>query len=170
MAVAEKIYAQSYGYLQEEQHGYSSYERAYSEHSYQEAPERQKIKRTRNRPQPQQGEVAVQGFSGQELRQLLAAVVCIGILLIGILVLNAYAASIQVTINALTKENATLENEIDTLNMKIDSNTSIAQIETYAMEELNMAYPKSDQCIYIEDGAKLRADFAQTLKEKAYDE
>ena len=170
MAVAERVYTQSYGYRQEERYAYGNYEQAYRGREYEGVPERKKIKRTRERPQPAEQEVPVQGVTIKELRQLLAAVLCAGILLIGVLVLNAYAASIQVTINTLTKENITLENEIDTLNAKIDGSTSIEQIESYAMKELNMSYPKSGQSVYIEKDAKLEEGFAQKLKEKAYSE
>ena len=93
----------------------------------------------------------------------------IWILLIGLLVINAYAASIQCSINDLTRENLSIEDEIDTLNMKIDSSTSIEQIESYAMDKLNMSYPKSNQCIYIEEDAALMDNFASMLRQKAYE-
>ena len=170
MAVAERIYTQSYGYIQEERYAYTSYEQAYPERRYKESPEKQKIKRTRSRPQAGEREAAPQGFSGRELRQLITTALGLGILLIGILILNAYAASIQVTINTLTKENITLENEIDALNAQIDGSSSIEQIESYAMDKLNMTYPKSEQCIYIEKDAVLENGFAQKLRENAYKE
>ena len=54
------------------------------------------------------------------------------------------------------------------LNMKIDQSTSIEQIESYAMKNLNMRYPKSSQCIYIEENAKLTKNFSQVIRQKAY--
>ena len=94
--------------------------------------------------------------------------VFVAVLLIGTLVLNAYAANIQCSINSLTKANMSLEDEIDVLNMKIDESTSIEQIESYAMKELHMRYPKSSQCIYIEEDTKLMDNFGQVLRQKAY--
>ena len=56
----------------------------------------------------------------------------------------------DIRINDLKKANMELEDEIDALNMKIYTGTSIEQIESYAMNELKMRYPTSSQCIYIE--------------------
>lgn len=138
------------------------------------APERQddrgRIKRSRERPQRNEAESVTnaQGLTAKELRGLLLVAVFIGAILIGLLVLNAYAASLQCQINKLTKENITLENEIDTLQMKVDSSTSIEQIESYAMDELKMTYPKAGQCIYISKDARLPDNFAAIIKEKTY--
>lgn len=160
------------------QAGYTAgYPEREGENGYKEYQER--VRRTRQRPQnPQaagsEGDVASAGNSGQaisvqELRQLIGIAVLIGVLLIGLLVINAYAASIQCSINDITKANLLIEDEIDTLNMKIDSSTSIEQIESYAMKKLNMNYPKSNQCIYITEDTVLMEDFSAVLRRKAYE-
>ncbi len=103
-----------------------------------------------------------------ELRQIIVAAVCIAVLLIGLLILNAYAVNVQCNINALTKSNRALQDEIDQLNMQIDGSTSISQVEAYAMDKLNMHYPTNGQNIYISEDAKLPENFAYQLKKRAY--
>ena len=36
------------------------------------------------------------------------------------------------------------------------------------MKNLNMRYPKSSQCIYIEENARLADNFSQLIRQKAY--
>lgn len=168
MAVNERTYTRSYEY-QPLYTGATAFQPAYPE---RESEQPKRVRRTRERPQAQTAETAVhtgQGITLQELHQLIGVAVIVGILLIGLLVVNAYAASIQCSINDLTRENLSIEDEIDTLNMKIDSSTSIEQIESYAMDKLNMSYPKSNQCIYIEEDAALMDNFASMLRQKAYE-
>ncbi len=171
MAVKERTYTRSYEY-QPLYTGATAFQPAYPD---QEKEQPNRVRRTRERPKPDTAETVqsasrnTQAITLQELRQLIGMAVVIGILLIGMLVINAYAASIQCSINELTKANLSIEDEIDTLNMKIGSGTSIEQIESYAMKELNMNYPKSSQCIYIEEDAALMDNFAAVLRQKAYE-
>ena len=168
MAVSERTYERSYEY-QPLYTGAAAYQ---SVSPQREAEEAERIRRTRPRPKAQpevQRGSGGQGLSLQELAQLIAIAVMVGVLLIGLLVINAYAASLQCSINDLTKANMTLEDEIDALNMKIDTSTSIEQIESYAMDELNMRYPASNQCIYIGEDAVLMDHFAASIRQKAYE-
>ena len=168
MAADKRTYTRSYEY-QPLYTGAAAFQPAYPE---RESEERKKVKRTRQRPQPAvetEAQPAGQSLTIQELRQLIVMAVMVGVLLIGMLVVNAYAVSIQCSINELTRANMALEDEIDTLNMKIDSSTSIEQIETYAMKELKMVYPKSSQCIYIAEDAVLTENFASVIRQRAYE-
>ena len=168
MAVNERTYERSYEY-QPLYTGAAAYQSAYPQKDSDEA---KRVRRTRPRPtvQPEaETEYAGQGLSLQELRQLIAIAVIVGILLIGLLVVNAYAASLQCSINDLTRANMALEDEIDALNMKIYTGTSIEQIESYAMDELNMKYPVSSQCIYIDEDAVLMDNFAASIRQRAYE-
>jgi cell division protein FtsL len=168
MAVNERTYERSYEY-----HplytGAAAFKPAYPQ---TESEEFKRVRRTRVRPKAEpevQTEYAGQGLSLQELRQLIAIAVIVGVLLIGLLVINAYAASLQCSINDLTKANIALEDEIDTLNMKIYTSTSIEQIESYAMDELKMRYPTSSQCIYIGEDSVLMDNFAASIRKRAYE-
>ena len=102
MAVNERTYTRSYEY-QPLYTGAAAFQPAYPE---RESEESRKVKRTRERPKSAvEAEVqpAGQSLTIQELRQLIVMAVVVGILLIGMLVVNAYAVSIQCSINELTK-------------------------------------------------------------------
>ena len=91
-----------------------------------------------------------------------------GALLVGTVWMSAKATQIKYSINRTNNEIRLLENEINTLNIKIQSANGIEYVEEYAIDKLGMRYPKSNQCIYIEEGASVRADLAAKIKEKAY--
>lgn len=168
MAVKERTYTRSYEY-QPLYTGATAYQPAYPD---RESEESRRLRRTRQRPKPETempAEPSGQSLTIQELRQLIVMAMLVGVLLIGMLVVNAYAVSLQCSINDLTEANIALEDEIDSLNMKIDSSTSIEQIESYAMDELNMRYPRSNQCIYIEEDAALMENFASVIRRRAYE-
>jgi cell division protein FtsL len=179
MAEAESAYRYKYVEEQEQAYGYGNLMRAegyplrYGTYPEWEREE-ERIRRTRERPrpkaQPRRKPKSSGGLTVAELKQIMAVTVFVALLLIGVLVLNAYAASLQCSINTLTKKNLQIQDEIDVLNMEIDSSTSIEQIESYAMKNLNMSYPKSGQVIYISKGTQVEKNFAQKLKEKAYGE
>ncbi|MBQ8564188.1 MAG: hypothetical protein IJ443_09925 [Firmicutes bacterium] len=168
MAVNERTNSSSYEY-QPLYTGAAAFQPAYPQ---KETEEPKRVRRTRARPKAEtqgQTQYVNQGLTLQELHQLIGIAVLVGVLLIGLLVVNAYAASVQCSINDLTKANIALEDEIDTLNMKIYSSTSIEQIESYAMDELKMRYPTSSQCIYIEEDAVLMDNFASVIRQRAYE-
>lgn len=176
MAASERAYSSSYyeynSAYQERQRTPLYYD-GVGAYPGQDAEEDRRIRRTRERPkrenvQPHRSKPQPTGLTVAELRQLVAVAAFVAVLLIGVLVLNAYAANIQCSINKITKQNMALEDEIDELNMKIDSSTSIEQIESYAMKNLNMSYPKNGQSIYISKDTPLMDNFSQVLKEKAY--
>jgi len=134
--------------------------------------EGERVRRTRERPKRRAAvteETAVSPLSAVEFRQILTAIILIGVILMGTLALNAYATSIQYNINSLTKQNLQLENDIKTMNMKIDSNTSIEKIESYATGKLKMTYPKSTQVVHIAEDAVVADNFAEMLRKKAYE-
>ena len=93
-----------------------------------------------------------------------------GSLLVGTVWMSAKATQIKYSINRTNSEIRLLENEINTLNIKIQSSNGIEYVEEYAIDKLGMRYPKSSQCIYIEEGTAVRDDLADIIKEKAYSE
>lgn len=151
--------------------------RAYtSEYYYNAAPQTQpeRVKRTRKRPEinterqqekkPQSGTL-----SSANLRVLIFAVLAIGIMLIGIVVVNAQAAKLQYSINQLRNENNIIENENDMMRIKMDTNTGINQLETYAVEELGMHYPQGSECVHLSSVAESDGSLADLIRQKAYE-
>ena len=104
------------------------------------------------------------------LAKTTAVLIFAGMLLIGTVFLTAKATEIKYSINTLTRQNVTLQKEIDVLEVKIGSANSIESIEAYATEKLGMRYPKANQCIYLTVDSAATQDLVQRIKEKAYRE
>ena len=62
----------------------------------------------------------------------------------------AVIGNLKYDIHYLKKELRQEEIRLDELRAKVDTNTSIREIEQRAKEELNMDYPKKNQIRYIE--------------------
>ena len=146
-----------------------------SEYNFGFAPEQQpeRDKRTRQRPQTQpeikksparqSGTISVDTF-----RTLIVGVLAIGIILIGMVIVNAHTASLQYSVNQLENQNAILQSEVDMLEVKIGSNTSINQLEEYAMTQFGMHYPDGNECIHLAAVEAPDGNFADLIRQKAY--
>lgn len=108
------------------------------------------------------------GITAKDKTRLILLTFFIGILCIGLILATAYAASIKFSNNALIKENAVIQGEIENLNVKIESGTNIQILESKAVTELGMVYPNSEQKIYLGEIENDMNDFALVLKEQAY--
>lgn len=148
--------------------------RAYtSEYSFNFVPEVQpeRVRRTRQRPevntkeQPKQG----QGLTPAALRTLIVAVVAIGIMLMGIVVVNAQAAKLQYSINQLRNQNSIMETEITMLSLELDTARGISQLETYASDKLKMHYPQGSECVHLSAVESPGKSLANTIRQKAYE-
>ena len=144
------------------------------DYNYNYAPEiqRERIKRTRKRPETdknlkkQQQEKA---YKAAVLRSLIVAVIAVGVLLIGMIVVNAHAAKLQYSINQLRSENGILKTEIDMLTIKLDSSNTINQLETYATDELGMYYPQGSECIHLSTIEPSEESLTELIRQKAYE-
>jgi cell division protein FtsL len=150
-----------------------------TEYSYKFEPEIQpeRIKRTRQRPEKKRKaaepkhEKHSQGgtLSSRSLRVLVTTSFAIGILLIGIVLINAQAAKFQYSINQLRNENKILESEISMLALKIDTSAGISQLEAFATEELGMHYPQGSECIYLSNVSESDGSLSELIRQKAYE-
>lgn len=148
--------------------------RAYTaEYQYGFAPEVQpeRVRRTRQRPetnrQPEQRQETI--FTPDVLRTLIIAVVMIGVLFICMVVVNAQAAKFQYSINQLRSQNSVLENEIGSLNIKIERERGIRNLEEYAVGKLGMFYPQGEQCVHVSTLDAAEGSLAELIKQKAYE-
>ncbi len=149
--------------------------RAYtSEYNFSAIPEKapERVRRTRQRPQinkqtkqPKQEELLTPAV----LRTLIAAVVMISFIFIGLVVINAHSAKLQYSINQLKNQNTLLENEISTLQVKVERETGIERLEAYAINELGMVYPAGSQCIHLSSMEVGEESLSQLIKEKVYE-
>lgn len=149
--------------------------RAYtSEYTFNFAPEVQpeRVRRTRQRPERQveQPKRAPQSgtLSQDTLRALIVGVLAMGVILIAMVIVNAHTASLQYDVNQLESQNAILQSEVDMLEVKIGSNTSINQLEEYAAANLAMHYPEGNECIHLATVELPKGNLADIIREKAY--
>lgn len=150
--------------------------RAYtSEYSFNFTPEvrPERVRRTRQRPErPVEKQVrrAPESvtLSQDTLRVLIAGVLAIGVILIAMVIVNAHTASLQYDVNQLESQNAILQSEVDMLEVKIGSNTSINQLEEYAATNLAMHYPEGNECIHLSSVDLPEGNLADIIRQKAY--
>ena len=150
--------------------------RAYtSEYSFNFTPEvrPERVRRTRQRPEkPVEKQVRRAPESGtlsqDTLRALIAGVLAIGVILIAMVIVNAHTASLQYDVNQLESQNAILQSEVDMLEVKIGSNTSINQLEEYAATNLAMHYPEGNECIHLSSVDLPEGNLADIIRQKAY--
>ncbi|MDR3243029.1 MAG: hypothetical protein LBT34_03785 [Clostridiales Family XIII bacterium] len=115
-------------------------------------PERQK------RPGLSAGEKAIMVFF-----IALAGAVCVGVILV-----TAYAASIQHGINMAAERTADIRDEIAELNIRLKRDASVEIVEQRALYELGMVYPSDGQLVYLREAEPPVREFAQYIKENAY--
>ena len=149
--------------------------RAYTaEYQFNLKPEAQpeRVRRTRQRPQvhtpePKYEQTTI--LTPANLRTLIIAVVMVGILLIGTVVVNAQTAKLQYNINQLKNQNAILETEVSMLEFKIEKETSVEKLEDVALDKLGMHYPTSNQSVHIATLTQGEDSLSDIIKTKAYE-
>lgn len=127
-----------------EQLWYDNYQTAYPEYGYEETPA-SRPQRT-NRPAKKRMVMA-----SKSKARLLMVTIVVGLLFIGIIITNAFAATIKYNTNELTAQNEALQGEIENLTVEIHSANNIETIESKALKDLGMVEPKSGQCVYLND-------------------
>ena len=145
-----------------------------SEYQFNFAPDAQpeRVRRTRQRPQvhtpePKREQVTI--LTPANLRTLIVAVVMVGILLIGTIVVNAHTAKLQYNINQLKNQNAILETEVSMLEFKIEKETSVEKLEAFALGKLGMHYPNSNQSVHVATLDMGDESLSNLIKAKAYE-
>ncbi len=101
-------------------------------------------------------------------KKTILIVVFIGVILISIVLLSAYAAELKVGNNAIAASNEALQGEIDTLGIKIMSANSIDQIEAIASSELGMVYADASEYVVISGDDAPTGSLALTIRGNAY--
>lgn len=104
----------------------------------------------------------------QDKKATICAILIIGFILISTVIVSAYTANLKYENNELIAANEELQNDIDMLNVKIQTAVNLENIEKVAKTKLGMTYPDSSQYIYISNEDVPTADFAVNLKDKVY--
>ena len=92
----------------------------------------------------------------------------LGLICASIVVLAAYAAELRIDNNKLIAENTLIQNEIDTLEIKIKAANNIERIEQVATEQLGMIYADENGCRYLSEEDGPVGSLAMVIKENAY--
>jgi hypothetical protein len=99
----------------------------------------------------------------------IAAVSVVFLLLgLGMVVFITLEMSVKHEINQTVRATGEISAEIENLEVKIRSGAGLDLIERRAVEELGMIYPSADQLVYLNDEPAEVRDFAQYVKENAY--
>lgn len=175
MAASERAYTAEYSYIGQpyrpaQSYGQHSAHRAAYPQPRPERPQVRREEKPKLRVQPQAQQQAQPVITHLMLLRVIILLVFAGAVLISTIWMSAKATEIKYEINTINKENVILQNEITMLGIKIESANSIEQIEEYATDSLKMQYPKSSQCIYVEENAAASEDLASRIREKAYKE
>ncbi|MCH4007267.1 MAG: cell division protein FtsL [Eubacterium sp.] len=107
-------------------------------------------------------------MKSREKKRAIIAMIVIGLMLIVLVVLTAFASEIRSENNTLITKNEALQGEVDTLSVKIKTSNSVDHIESVAKSKFGMVYPTSDQRIYITSKDKPGQNFAAVIREQAY--
>ncbi|MDR1573053.1 MAG: hypothetical protein LBS24_01945 [Clostridiales Family XIII bacterium] len=99
---------------------------------------------------------------------MLALLLFAGLVGVGMIIASTWMTAIKYDINRIAKETAAVCEEIEKLEVRIEKGTSINVIEQRAMQEFGMIYPEAEQVVYIEETPPPVNDFAQYIKENAY--
>jgi cell division protein FtsL len=107
-------------------------------------------------------------LSVREKMSIFFLIVVIGVLFFGTIFTSAYCAGLQKDINLANAQAALVQEEIDKLNIEIETGRNISSIEKSAKKKLKMDYPADDKIKYIDKMKYNKDDLAQYLREKAY--
>ena len=107
-------------------------------------------------------------MQSQEKKTIVTAILIVGLILIGMVILSAVSAQIKHANNELISANNELQDNIDMLNIKIQSTANIGTVEKIAKDKLGMVYPEAGQYVYINGQKAPDADFASVIKKQAY--
>ena len=169
MAAADRAYTSEYSYLAPSNYAgeFMNQIPRRRTHVKEESGVREKQKNnTGIEVLPQKGTKELLSRAG--LLRAIIIMSAIGVLLIGSVWMNAKATDIKYSINKVNKECMTFEDEIDLLKVKIETANGIEAVEAYAIKEMGMKYPRTDQCIYIAEDAVVKDNLAEIIRQKAY--
>ena len=124
-----------------------------------------KAKRKRTRRE----QMNISSAAARDRKLAIATVVVLGLVMLGVIFISAYCASLKSEINKVNKETMALQEDIDYLKLEIESGSNIATIEKKALGELGMIYPTADQFKYVLNYKSDDDNLAQMIKENAYE-
>lgn len=110
-----------------------------------------------------------QKITAKDRSRLVIVMLIVGLIFVGIVIANAYSATVNYNINDVTRQNAVLQGEIETLSVEINSAKNIGAIEEKATEKLGMVAPSASKSVFLENKDVPKKNLARALKENAYE-
>ena len=121
------------------------------------------------RPRPEKSvKTKRQKVTAKDRMRLLIVLFLCGMVLIGVIIVNAFSATVNYNINDVTRQNEVLQGEIETLSVEINSAKNIEAIENKATGDLGMVTPSAGKSVYLEDKDVPNKNLAKALKKNAY--
>lgn len=90
-------------------------------------------------------------ITARDRKRVLLATLVIGVFLLGVVVLSAYAAVLKFNISDINNENEALRGEVETLTIMIQSEGNIGKIETKAADRMAMQTPSAKNCVHLKN-------------------
>ena len=104
----------------------------------------------------------------KDRKLILAGIAVVAAVLIAVIMMTAYAASIRYDISVAEAENSALWDDIKHLQSSQSMMNGVGYVEQRASEELDMKAAKSDHIVYLTGTDTPPGGFADVLKSKAF--
>lgn len=101
-------------------------------------------------------------------KRILTVIFLIGFICITMVIMTAYAAELRCENNALISSNEALQSEVETLQIRIKTESNIEYIEHVAKDRLGMVYPTQDDCVYLKDSDAPSGNFSAAIRKAVY--
>ncbi|MEG0291508.1 MAG: hypothetical protein RR495_01710 [Anaerovoracaceae bacterium] len=107
-------------------------------------------------------------FTAKEKKRILLSLVLIGAILIGSIIMTAFAANLAYHNNQIRKENSVITGDIETLKIEIQSSNNIGIVEEKAIKKLGMINPEGSGFVEVEGKREASKKLATGLKKRAF--
>ena len=140
------------------------HQREYQRYGIDMKPKPQRATRSKHHRKVRKVSISI----GHKRKIAFHTVLALGIGMIMLIIMTAYAAGIRYDINSMMKENQALMGEVENLQVKICSASNIDYVEGKATKDLGMVYPSASSSVYITADDMPEPGFADVIKENAY--
>ena len=147
-----------------------AYQKQYQKYGLDMKPEEEMVSQRERRKQ-ERAAARAQGITlkvNSDHKVMLGIVVAAALVLMMVVVMVSYAAKITYDINTIKAENDVISGEIEDLDVKMLSSSTVIYIESQAKEKLGMKNPDTKHCVYLSSTEAPEEGFADMLKAKAY--
>jgi len=146
------------------------YQKQYQKYGLDMKPEEESISQRERRRQEREA-ARTRGMVlkvNNDHKLMLSLVVAIALVFMIVVVMVSYAAKVTYDINTIKAENDVIAGEIEDLDVKMLSSTTVVYVESQAKEKLGMKSPDAKHCVYLSTTDTPEEGFADMLKAKAY--